>query len=61
MAMKNMTTFTKWFLFNAVALTAIFFAEARGAISLMVSSDVSYLTIVIMALYAVVSALVELC
>ena len=58
MAMKNMTTFTKWFLFNAVALTALFFAQAKGAISLMISNDVSGLTIVIMILYAASSALV---
>ena len=60
-----MKTFTKWFLLNAVFLTAIFFAEAReydglqgGAISLMVRSDVSYLTIVIMVLYVTVSGMV---
>ena len=53
-----MTTFTKWFLLNAVLLTAVFFAEARGAISLMVKSDISYLTIVIMTLYVLMSAFV---
>ena len=53
-----MTTFTKWFLLNAVVLTAVFFAETKGAISLMVKSDVSYLTIVIMTLYIIVSAMV---
>ena len=57
-----MTTFTKWFLLNAVMLTAVFFAETRGGISLMVKSDVSYLTIVIMTLYVVVSGMVgKLC
>ena len=56
--MKNMTTFTKWFLLNAVMLTALFFAEAKGAISLMVKNDVSHLTVVIMVLYVVVSAMV---
>jgi len=57
-----MTTFTKWFLLNAVLLTAVFFAEARGAISLMVKSDISYLTIVIMTLYVLMSAFVgKLC
>jgi len=60
--MKNMTTLTKWFLFNAVMLTAFFFAETKGAISLMVSSDISHLTIVIMALYVLMSAFVgKLC
>ena len=53
-----MTTFTKWFLLNAVMLTAVFFAETKGAISLMVKGDVSYLTIVIMVLYVAVSAMV---
>ena len=53
-----MKTFTKWFLFNAMALTAIFFAQTKGAITLMVKNDVSYLTIVIMVLYVVVSALI---
>jgi Ca2+/Na+ antiporter len=53
-----MTTFTKWFLLNAVMLTAVFFAETKGAISLMVKNDISHLTIVIMALYVVVSVVV---
>ena len=53
-----MSTFTKWFLLNAVMLTAVFFAETKGAITLMVKSDVSYLTIVIMTLYVSVSAMV---
>jgi hypothetical protein len=54
----NMNTFTKWFLLNAVMLTAVFFAQAKGAISLMVENDVSYLTVVIMTLYVIVSAMV---
>ncbi len=53
-----MKTFTKWFLLNAVVLTAVFFAETKGAISLMVSNDISYLTIVIMALYVAFSGFV---
>jgi len=53
-----MTTFTKWFLLNAVMLTAVFFAETKGAISLMIKGDVSYLTIVIMTLYVAVSGMV---
>ena len=60
--MKTMSTFTKWFLLNAIVLTAVFFAQTKGAITLMVSNDVSYLTIVIMSLYVVMSALVgKLC
>ena len=57
--MKNkMSTFIRWFLLNAVILTAIFFAETNGVISLMIKNDVSYLTIVIMFLYVVVSIMV---
>ena len=52
-----MTTFVKWFLLNAVFFTGIYFSETKGAISLMVTNDVSYLTIVIMALYVMVSGL----
>ena len=51
-----MTTFIKWFLLNAVVLTAVILAETQGAISLMIKNDVSYLTIVIIALYVFVSA-----
>ena len=57
-----MTTFTKWFLLNAVFITAIFFAESKGGISLMVKNDISHLTIVIMTLYVIMSAFVgKLC
>jgi len=60
--MINMNTFTKWFLLNAVVITALFFAQTKGAISLMVKNDVSYLTIVIMILYLIVSSWVgKLC
>ena len=38
--------------------TGIFFAETKGAISLMVKNDVSFLTVVIMALYLIVSSMV---
>ena len=53
-----MNTFTKWFLLNSVMATGIFFAETKGAVSLMVKNDVSYLTIVIMFLYVAVSGMV---
>ena len=57
-----MTTFSKWFLLNAVMVTAVFFAETKGAISLMVKNDISHLTIVIMVLYVIVSVVVgKLC
>jgi len=60
--MKNMTTFTKWFLLNAVVLTALFLAEQREAISTMVKNDVSHITILIMVLYVLVSLYVgKLC
>ena len=51
-----MTTFTKWFLLNAIVLTAAFFAEQRDIISTMVKNDLSYISIVIMSLYILVSA-----
>ena len=53
-----MTTFVKWFLVNAVFLTGVFFAETKGAISLMVKNDVSHLTVVIMILYVSISVMV---
>ena len=53
-----MTTFTKWFLLNAVMVTAIFFAEQKGLISSMVEADLSHISILIMFLYVCVSALV---
>ena len=53
-----MSTFTKWFLVNAALLTAAFFAETKGAISLMIKNDVSYLTVVIMSLYVIMSIFV---
>jgi len=56
--MKNNTTFTKWFLLNAVMLTGFFFAEAKGAVSLVIENDISRISIVIMMLYAIVSAMV---
>lgn len=57
-----MKTFTKWFLLNAIILTAIFFAETKSALSTMVKNDISHLTIVIMTLYVIFTALVgKLC
>ena len=57
-----MTTFTKWFLLNAVMLTAVFFAEQNGAISTIVKNDLSYISILIMVLYVVFSVYVgKLC
>ena len=50
-----MTTFTKWFLINAVMGTAIFFAEQKQAISTIVKNDLSYISILIMTLYVLVS------
>jgi len=50
-----MTTFTKWFLINAVMGTAIFFAEQKDAISTIIKNDLSYISIVIMTLYVFVS------
>ena len=53
-----MTTFTKWFLLNAVVATMAFFAETKSGISLMIKGDVSHLTVVIMASYIIVSIMV---
>ena len=53
-----MTTFTKWFMLNAVMVTAIFFAEEKGLISAMIQADLSHISILIMFLYVSVSALV---
>lgn len=53
-----MTTFVKWFLLNAVILTACFFAEQKDAISTMVKGDVSRITILIMVLYVGMSVFV---
>lgn len=51
-----MNTFTKWFLLNAVMVTAIFFAETKGAISAIIQNDLSHISILIMGLYVCVSA-----
>ena len=53
-----MTTFSKWFLLNAVMVTAIFFAEQKGLISTMVEADLSHISILIMFLYVCISGLV---
>jgi len=50
-----MTTFTKWFLLVAVTGTSLFFAETKGALSLIVQNDKSYLSILIMILFAVMT------
>ena len=55
---SQMTTFVKWFLLNAILLTAIFLAEQKGALSTMVKNDVSHLTIAIMSLYFLVTCLI---
>ncbi len=46
-----MNCFIKIFLLNIVTLTALFYAETEGAISLIISNDASYLSAVIMLLY----------
>ena len=53
-----MTTFTKWFLLNALMLTAAFLAEQKEYISLVIKNDLSYISIVIMSLYVIVSGYV---
>ncbi len=57
-----MKTFTKWFLLNAVMITAIFLAEQKGAISAIIKNDLSRISILIMVLYVCVSVFVgKLC
>ena len=51
-----MKTFTKWFLVNALVVTAVFFAEQKGAISTVIKNDLSYISILIMFLYFCVAA-----
>ena len=53
-----MTTFTKWFLLNAVMLTAAFLVEQKRWITLVVKNDASYISILIMSLYVIVSVYV---
>ena len=53
-----MTTFTKWFLLIAVTVTALFFAEQKGALSLIIHNDKSYLALAIMCLFVGVSSFV---
>ena len=50
-----MTTFTKWFLLVAVTGTGLFFAEAKGAISLIIQNDKSFLALLIMLLFVVMT------
>ena len=50
-----MTTFTKWFLVNAVMATAIFFAEQKDMVSTIIKNDLSHISILIMTLYVCVS------
>ena len=53
-----MTTFTKWFLLNALMVTAAFLAEQKDIISTVIQNDLSYISIVIMTLYCLTSAYV---
>ena len=53
-----MTTFVKWFLFNAIVLTTLFLFEQKGAISSIVANDLSHISILIMVLYVFTSAYV---
>jgi hypothetical protein len=51
-----MNCFIKIFLLNVVTITALFYAETQGALSLIVTNDASFLSILIMALYVCTSA-----
>jgi len=57
-----MTTFVKWFLVNAVILTAVLLVEEKGIISTIIKNDLSHIALFIMGLYVCVSAFVgKLC
>ncbi len=51
-----MTTFTKWFLVNAVMFTALFLAEQKDIISAIIKNDLSRISILIISLYILMSA-----
>ena len=51
-----MNCFIKIFLLNVVTLTALFYAETQNAITLIVSNDASYLSVVIMSLFVCIVA-----
>ena len=53
-----MKTFTKWFLLNAIIFTALFFAQTRGALTIIVENDISKLSVLIMSLYVLLSGYV---
>lgn len=53
-----MTIFVKWFLVAAVTLTGLFFAEQKGALSLIIENDKSYLALAIMIIFAIATAFV---
>ena len=50
-----MTTFTKWFLLAAVTGTGLLFAETKGALSLIIENDKSYLGLLIMGLFTIMT------
>lgn len=50
-----MKTFTKLFLFNAVVLTSLFFAYQQGLLQQVFQHDKSYMSTVILAVYAYMS------
>jgi hypothetical protein len=50
-----MTTFTKWFLLNAIIATSVFFAEQNKLITEIIKNDLSYISILIMSLYIIMS------
>jgi hypothetical protein len=50
-----MTTFTKWFLLTAVTGTGLYFAEAKGALTLIIENDRSYLSLLIMVLFVIMT------
>ena len=51
------STFVKWFLLIGVTMTALFLAEQKNALSLIITNDASYISILIMSLFAGMSIL----
>ena len=53
-----MKTLTKWFIINATIATSAFFAAYKGLFTVIISSDVSYISVVSMILFVLISGFV---
>jgi putative copper export protein len=45
------STFVKWFILVGITTTALFLGEQKGALSLIITNDASYISILIMSLF----------